>query len=68
MVHLRGVEVAPLKKNDEVVETLEERIVGRISLNDVYNPLTEELLVVLQGELLEDDIAKTIQKHLQLKV
>ncbi len=42
---LRGVEVEPLKKNDEVVETLEERIVGRVSLNDVYNPLTDELLV-----------------------
>src|SRR5690606_37672715 len=56
---LRGVEVEALKKNDEVVETLEERIVGRVSLNDVYNPLTEELLVAA-GQLIEDDIAKTI--------
>lgn len=57
---LRGVEVTPLKKNDEVVETLEERIVGRISLNDVYNPLTEELLVSA-GDLINDEIAKTIE-------
>jgi DNA-directed RNA polymerase subunit beta' len=57
---LRGVEVSPLKKNDEVVETLEERIVGRISLNDVYNPITEELLVGT-SELISDDVAKTIQ-------
>jgi len=57
---LRGVEVEALKKNDEVVETLEERIVGRVSLNDVYNPLTEELLVA-SGQLIEDDIAKAIE-------
>ncbi len=57
---LRGVEVTPLKKNDEVVETLEERIVGRISLNDVYNPINEELLVG-SGDLIDDIIAKTIE-------
>ncbi|MDO6598336.1 DNA-directed RNA polymerase subunit beta' [Oceanihabitans sp. 2_MG-2023] len=57
---LRGVEISPLKKNDEVVETLEERIVGRISLNDIYNPLTDELLVGA-NELITDDIAKAIE-------
>ncbi|MFI1745741.1 DNA-directed RNA polymerase subunit beta' [Thalassobellus sediminis] len=57
---LRGVEVEPLKKNDEVVETLEERIVGRVSLNDVYDPLTDELLVSA-GQLIEDDTAKAIE-------
>ncbi|MCF7569530.1 DNA-directed RNA polymerase subunit beta' [Sabulilitoribacter arenilitoris] len=57
---LRGVEVEPLKKNDEVVETLQERIVGRVSLNDVYNPLTDEFLVAA-GQLIEDDIAKAIE-------
>ncbi len=57
---LRGVEVEPLKKNDEVVETLEERIVGRVALNDVYDPLTDELLVA-SGQLIEDDIARKIE-------
>ncbi len=57
---LRGVEVEPLKKNDEVVETLKERIVGRVSLNDVQNPLTDELLVA-SGQLITDDIAKAIE-------
>ncbi|HCL07760.1 MAG TPA: hypothetical protein DHV91_03225, partial [Flavobacteriaceae bacterium] len=41
---LRGIKVEPLKKNEEVVETLEERIVGRTSLNDVYDPISETLL------------------------
>ncbi|NRA23039.1 MAG: hypothetical protein HRU08_00895, partial [Oleispira sp.] len=35
---LRGINVEPLKKNEEIVETLEDRIVGRISLYDVFNP------------------------------
>ncbi|WP_250434025.1 DNA-directed RNA polymerase subunit beta' [Hanstruepera flava] len=57
---LRGVEVTPLKKNDEVVETLGERIVGRISLNDVYNPQSDELLVA-SGEMIDEVIAKSIE-------
>ncbi|WP_340767726.1 DNA-directed RNA polymerase subunit beta' [Polaribacter tangerinus] len=42
---LRGLEVAPLKKNDEIVESLADRIEGRVSLNNVYHPLTDELLL-----------------------
>ncbi|WP_147678975.1 DNA-directed RNA polymerase subunit beta' [Algibacter pacificus] len=57
---LRGVEVEPLKKNDEVVETLEERIVGRVSLNDVFDPITDVLLVSA-GQLIDDEIAKNIE-------
>ncbi|RAJ13366.1 DNA-directed RNA polymerase subunit beta' [Olleya aquimaris] len=57
---LRGVEVTALKKNDEVVEDLAERIVGRVSLNDVYNPLTEEVLVEA-GQLINEEVAARIQ-------
>ncbi len=56
---LRGIEVSALKKNEEIIETLEDRIVGRTSLNDVYNPLTEEVLV-RAGEHIYDHIAKKI--------
>ncbi|WP_339662501.1 DNA-directed RNA polymerase subunit beta' [uncultured Polaribacter sp.] len=42
---LRGLEVSALKKNDEIVESLSDRIEGRISLNDVFDPLTDELLL-----------------------
>jgi DNA-directed RNA polymerase subunit beta' len=42
---LRGLEVTPLKKNDEIVESLLDRIEGRISLQDIYHPLTEELII-----------------------
>ena len=57
---LRGITVEPLKKNEEVVETLEERIVGRTSLNDVYDPITEELLVSA-GEHINELIARKIE-------
>ena len=55
---LRGVEVTPLKKNDEIVESLGERILGRISLYDVFHPLTEELLVASGEEILEETVKK----------
>ncbi len=58
---LRGISVKALKKNEEVVETLEERIVGRTALNDVYDPLTEELLVAA-GDHVSEVIAKKIQE------
>ncbi|WP_053991770.1 DNA-directed RNA polymerase subunit beta' [Mangrovimonas sp. TPBH4] len=57
---LRGIEVSALKKNEEVVEKLEDRIVGRTSLNDVYDPITEELLVSA-GEHINETIAKSIE-------
>ena len=57
---LRGITVTSLKKNEEVVEKLEERIVGRTSLDDVYDPITEELLVGA-GEHISEAIAKKIE-------
>ena len=55
---LRGVEVQALKKNEEVVESLSERILGRVSLHDVYNPLTQELLLSAGQEILEADMKR----------
>ncbi len=55
---LRGIEVEPLKKNEEIVETLGERILGRVSLHDVYNPLTEELVLKAGQEINEVDVRR----------
>ncbi len=57
---LRGIAVEPLKKNEEIVESLGERILGRVSLHDVYNPLNDEL-IVKAGEEISDDIVKSIE-------
>ncbi|WP_081211364.1 DNA-directed RNA polymerase subunit beta' [Salegentibacter sediminis] len=56
---LRGVEVKPLKKNEEVVESLGERILGRISLYDVTHPSTGDLLVAA-GEEITDEVVEKI--------
>ncbi len=53
---LRGVSVEPLKKNEEIVETLGERILGRVSLHDVYHPVSEEILVEAGEEISEDQV------------
>nr|WP_298931379.1 DNA-directed RNA polymerase subunit beta' [uncultured Allomuricauda sp.] len=55
---LRGIEVKALKKNEEVVETLGERILGRVSLHDLYNPLNEELLLTAGQVISEADMKK----------
>ncbi|MCG2459658.1 DNA-directed RNA polymerase subunit beta' [Flavobacteriaceae bacterium F89] len=55
---LRGIVVEALKKNEEIVETVGERILGRVSLHDVYDPLTEELLLKAGQEILETDVKK----------
>ena len=53
---LRGIEVEALKKNEEVVETLGERILGRVALHDIFNPLTEELMVAAGQQIMEEDV------------
>ena len=50
---LRGITVEALKKNEEIVETLGERILGRVSLHDIYNPLNNELIVKAGEEISE---------------
>jgi DNA-directed RNA polymerase subunit beta' len=58
---LRGITVTALKENENVVEPLYDRILGRTSLNDVYHPETDELLVSA-GEDIDEVIATRIQK------
>ncbi len=50
-----------LKKNEDVVEPLYERILGRTSVHDVINPLTEEL-IVSTGEQITEELAKKIEE------
>lgn len=57
---LRGLNVQPLKKSDEIVETLRERIEGRVSLHDIINPLTNEVLVQ-SGQEISTEIAMQIE-------
>ena len=51
---LRGLAVTALKDNEDIVEPLSERILGRVSVHDVYDPITEELLVGAGDEITEE--------------
>ena len=57
---LRGLICTDLKNNDEVIATLYERILGRVSVHDIIHPTTGELLVA-GGEEITEEVAKKIQ-------
>ncbi|MBL7684156.1 MAG: DNA-directed RNA polymerase subunit beta' [Flavipsychrobacter sp.] len=58
---LRGIATSALKDNEEIVEPLYDRILGRTSLHDVYDPLNDELLVSAGGEITQD-VAQRIEE------
>ncbi|MFA5713689.1 MAG: DNA-directed RNA polymerase subunit beta', partial [Bacteroidales bacterium] len=57
---LRGLVATAIKNKDEVVESLYERILGRTSVHDIYNPLTGEL-IISTGEEIVEEIAELIE-------
>lgn len=58
---LRGLVVQALKDNDEIVEPLSERVLGRIAVHDVVDPISDEIIIV-SGEEISDDVAKRIDE------
>ena len=57
---LRGLVCTALKNNDEVIATLYERILGRVSVHDIIHPTTGELIVA-GGEEITEDVAQKIE-------
>ena len=51
---LRGLVATAIKKNEEIVETLYERILGRTTVHDIYHPLTGESIVGAGVEITEE--------------
>ena len=58
---LRGLSMSALKNNDDVVESLYDRILGRTALNDVYHPTSGEL-IINGGEIITEEFALQIDK------
>jgi DNA-directed RNA polymerase subunit beta' len=58
---LRGRITTALKKNEELVESLYDRILGRVTLHDIYHPHTGELIATA-GEELNEDICTIIEE------
>jgi len=57
---LRGIFTTALKDNEDIVEPLYDRILGRTSLHDVHDPITGDLLVSA-GHDINEEIAKNIE-------
>ena len=57
---LRGLTASAIKNNDEVIASLYERILGRVSVHDIQHPHTGEILVN-SGEEITEDIAEKIE-------
>ena len=49
-----GLDVAALKEGEEVIESLRDRILGRVALEDVFDPITNEIIVQAGQEIKED--------------
>lgn len=58
---VHGLNVAALKDGEEIVEPLADRILGRVALNDVYNPQSNEL-IASAGELIGEELAQKISE------
>jgi DNA-directed RNA polymerase subunit beta' len=58
---LRGLTVGALKKSDEIVENLYDRILGRVALFDIEDPNTGEIIVP-EGEEINEDSAVAIEE------
>ncbi|MBL0128158.1 MAG: DNA-directed RNA polymerase subunit beta' [Flavobacteriales bacterium] len=56
---LRGLVATALVKNEDVVESLQDRILGRTVVHDVYHPQTGDLIIA-SGENVNEDIAALI--------
>jgi DNA-directed RNA polymerase subunit beta' len=57
---LRGLVATEIKNNEEVVASLYERILGRVSVHDIIDPLTGDLIVAAGDEIIES-AAKRIE-------
>ena len=58
---LRGIATSALKDNEEIVEPLYDRIIGRTSLHNIYHPATDEIIVIA-GNQINEDIGKIIEE------
>jgi DNA-directed RNA polymerase subunit beta' len=57
---MMGVEVESLMEGGEVIQRLEERILGRVAIEDIHDPFTDEV-IVKSGKDLDEDAVKTVE-------
>lgn len=52
-----GIDITALKEGEDVIESLRDRILGRVALEDVFDPVTDEVIVEATEEIKEDQAA-----------
>ncbi|MBM3263783.1 MAG: DNA-directed RNA polymerase subunit beta' [candidate division Zixibacteria bacterium] len=58
----RGIDIFALKEGENVMESLGDRVLGRVVREDIYDPITRDLLVSA-GEEITEDVAATIEER-----
>lgn len=58
---INGIVVEAIKEGDEIIEPLSERILGRVSLDDVVNPMTGEIIIKANQEI-DEETANAIEE------
>ena len=56
-----GIDISALKEGEEIIENLDDRILGRVALLDVYDPITDELIAAADSEI-EEEAAERIEE------
>jgi len=63
---LRGIPISALKDNEEVVETLYERILGRTSVHDIYDPISGDLIINSGEEIFEEHAQRIEESPIEI--
>ena len=53
---LDGIEMTPLVEGGEIIEGLGDRVLGRVALEDIHDPFTNEVIVTANDEINEDRV------------
>ena len=56
-----GIRISALKDGEEVIESLQDRIVGRVTLEDVFDPIQPDRVIVDAGTEIDEDSAKLVE-------
>jgi DNA-directed RNA polymerase subunit beta' len=58
---LRGIKMQALKDNEDIIERLEDRVLGRVSMHDIHDPITDDLICE-SNQLIDEVVAQKISE------
>ncbi|MAL19225.1 MAG: DNA-directed RNA polymerase subunit beta' [Balneola sp.] len=67
---LRGIKMSALKDNEDIIESLEDRIIGRVSLHEIYDPISDDLICEANqmiDEVVAQKIAETSIEEVEIR-